>query len=316
MEQEGGTLLRQSIFKLVENLDNLAPSLGLSVNPELEDMFDVLMRVLGAVNELSKTEKGIPVEAISAMVNIFGGTRGTQPIAALNALLPELRKNLIDAAKDPQFFWKILNDRINEIKESIPGQLDIFSNYKKMLGEAFVVGIVNAKGFNSALLDINKTMPGVIEYVREYAKIVGLLVRYPLLGFAPVGAYYEEASEKAQKLIDLHNKLLPVIQNEATSSEIINLYNEINKNYTEKELDGKTRILELLKSKYGLLKQEEVAQIKLGKQQVDEEKTKQAIEKRKEELSLTKKYLMKYKNSKHRNYNIVKCGLLELKIRK
>jgi TP901 family phage tail tape measure protein len=157
----GGTLLKTAIQKLVENLDVLAPKLGLAVNPELENTFSLFMRVLEAINQLSQT-KGIPVEALKSIQEIFGGVRGGQVISALNALLPELKINLEDLGKDPQKFIKGLNDRMAEVVNTVSGQLDIFRQLKAQLGEAFVKGITGADDFKNALLKINQAMEGMI----------------------------------------------------------------------------------------------------------------------------------------------------------
>jgi TP901 family phage tail tape measure protein len=157
----GGTLLKTSIQKLVENLDELAPALGLGVNPELEKTFDLFMRVLSRVNELSKT-KGIPKEAIDSINKIFGGVRGGQVISALNALLPELKQNLIDVAKDPMKFIGILDKGLKDVSDTASDQMKIFNNLKLQFGEAFVKGALGAEDFKEAMKKANVIVEAMI----------------------------------------------------------------------------------------------------------------------------------------------------------
>ena len=164
----GGALLKTSIFKLIENMDKLAGSLGLAVNPELETTFGLFTRVLDKINLLSQT-KGIPAEAMKDIQEIFGGVRGAQAISALNALLPELKQNLIDLGKDPQQFIAGLNERFEEVKSTVSGQLDIFRNLRTQIGESFVKALLGADDFKIALEGINYDM----EKMMETAKNIG-----------------------------------------------------------------------------------------------------------------------------------------------
>ena len=145
----GGTLLKTAIQKLVENLDKIAPKLGLAVNPELETTFGLFMRVLETLNQMSKT-KGIPKEAIESIQEIFGGIRSGQIISALNAILPELKTNLEDLGKDPQKYIKELNDRFNEVRDTVSGQLDIFRELRTQIREAFVKGLFGSDNFKDS----------------------------------------------------------------------------------------------------------------------------------------------------------------------
>jgi TP901 family phage tail tape measure protein len=171
----GGTLLKTSIQKLVENLDKLAPTLGLAVNPELENTFSLFMRVLEAINKLSQT-KGIPKEALKAINEIFGGVRGGQAISALNSLLPELKKNLENLGRDPQEFIKGLNDRFKEVTDTVSGQLDILKRYREAVGEAFVQGVFGGKNFKDSLVSVNMAMEGMIgvsNKIGDFFRFVG-----------------------------------------------------------------------------------------------------------------------------------------------
>lgn len=187
----GGTLLKTAIQKLVENLDILAPKLGIAVNPELENTFDVFMKVLETINKLSQT-KGVPVEALNSIKEIFGGVRGGQVITALNALLPELKKNLSDVGKDPQEFIKGLNDRFKEVNDTLPIQLDILKRMKETIGETFVKGITGADDFKDALKSVNAYLVGVADLAGEVGKFIKFWSN-------PVGAIKKEFKLSAQE---------------------------------------------------------------------------------------------------------------------
>jgi TP901 family phage tail tape measure protein len=169
----GGTLLKTAIQKLVDNLDDLAPKLGIAVNPELENTFDVFMRVLGAINDLSKT-KGIPAEALESIRQIFGGVRGGQVVSALNALLPELKKNLEDLGRDPQEYIEGLNSRFREVTNTVSGQLEIFRRLKEQIGEAFVKGVLGGNDFKNSLITMNQLM----EQLQVTASNIGGFFRF------------------------------------------------------------------------------------------------------------------------------------------
>lgn len=238
----GGTLLKTAIQKLVENLDELAPKLGLAVNPELEDTFSLFMRVLGAINKLSQT-KGIPTEALKSIQDIFGGTRGGQVISALNALLPELKKNLEDLGKDPQKFIGELNDRFEEVKDTVSGQLDIFRELRKQVGESFVKGIVGAEDFKTSLESVNATMNTMIEIAGGIGEGIRAIV-HPILTIKEQIAASEAEQEKFNKYIqDAKDGLLSL-------EEVINLISMFKVTEETKELIG-----ELQKSAVLLVKQ-------------------------------------------------------------
>ncbi|GAH11198.1 unnamed protein product, partial [marine sediment metagenome] len=90
---KAGRLLRTSVSKLVDNLDQVAVTLGVHVNPAMDTTFDVLMRVLGAVKKLESAGGELPIEAIQAM-GIFGGVRSRQAGMALVSMYDLLQENL------------------------------------------------------------------------------------------------------------------------------------------------------------------------------------------------------------------------------
>ena len=170
----GGTLLRTSVQQLVNNLGKLGSTLGIAVNPELDSGADILLKILETINKLSKTS-GIPAEAMQEISKIFGGARGGQAISALNALLPELKSNLISMAKDPQPFIKELSDRQKEIGDTASHQIEIFNRQKEVLGESFVKGIVGGKDFKESLKEVNREMDSgakIAKFLGDYWRIM------------------------------------------------------------------------------------------------------------------------------------------------
>lgn len=216
----GGTLLRTSIGKLVENLGKLAPALGLSVNPELESTFDILMRVLTAMSQLSKTT-GVPIEAMKAIKDIFGGQiRGGQIVPALIALLPELKRDLVDLGKDPLKYVQVLNDGFKEVTNTVSGQLDILKELRKQLGEAFVKGVTGSGDFEHALTTINELMKDGIIIAGELGKALFIMTH-------PFIAAKNDAEEYGKELDTLRTRIknalagnLPVEETIATISLI------------------------------------------------------------------------------------------------
>lgn len=254
----GGALLKTSIFKLVENLDKLAGTLGLAVNPELEDTFSLFMRVLEAVNQLSKTE-GIPVEAMKSIQEIFGGVRGAQAISALNALLPELKQNLIDLGKDPQKFIKDLNTRFKEVTDTVSGQLEIFRRLREQLGEAFVQGITGASDYKNALITINQLM----EQIGVIAKEVG----WTMFKFRfPLEAARIEAEQTNKEFEDFYNKIKKAQSGEMELLDIINLVTEVQERQKKFPETDYSKLIMQLKTEANL-----TAQNAVFKQQVEKE---------------------------------------------
>jgi len=215
----GGRLLRTAIQKLLENLDILAPKLGLSVNPELENTFDLFMRVLNAINKLSRTT-GIPAEAIKSIQEIFGGVRGGQVVSALNALLPELTKNIEDLGRDPQQFIEGLNERFKEVTSTVSGQLDIFRQLRVQVGESFVKGLVGAKDFKDALVSINMAMETMIDVAGNIADYFKFIAR-------PISSIKEKIRDAGKEEVEFFNKVQDAKEGILSLADTIEVLSEV-----------------------------------------------------------------------------------------
>jgi hypothetical protein len=244
---KGGTLLKTAIFKLVENLDMLAGKLGLAVNPELETTFDILMRVLGSINQLSKTS-GIPAEAIKSISEIFGGVRGAQAISALNALFPELQKNLQLTTTEATKFQKEFQARIDETRNSVSGQIEIFNNLKKTIGESLIIGIANGRDFADSLKIINNNLDNSIKGAKEFGEALRFLAVgsvSTVFGIAYL-AYWDKVTKKAREQVDIHDKIQKALRGELSLKQAENLISEISTKYNDKNLQGRQNILAVL----------------------------------------------------------------------
>jgi TP901 family phage tail tape measure protein len=243
----GGTLLRTSIFKLVENLDVLARSLGLAVNPEMETTFDLFVRVLDTINALSRT-RGIPSDALASIEKIFGGVRGAQAVTALNALLPELKKNLVDMAKDPQVYIKGLNERVGEVKNSLSGQLDILKNNKKLIGEAFVQGVLGGKDFNDSLKVLNRTLIDNLENIRLVGDMVrNILISIPTAGIGLAFDLQTKAiKDRAYETLDVNEKIATAMKGQITIGQLESTIADVKYTKDKILLVNKQKILEVL----------------------------------------------------------------------
>ena len=180
----GGTLLRTSFSKLIDNADKLASSLGIYVNPQLDTTFGVMMKVLGATKKLSDAQ-AFPAAAQEVISGIFGGVRGGEPIKALVALYDELQINLGIATKGYSEQGKVLEDykqRQEDVIKSVSGQLKIFRELRTQIFEQFITGVTGADDFAAALQKINK----LLEEIAKTAKELGDKIRSgTLIPFLP-----------------------------------------------------------------------------------------------------------------------------------
>lgn len=167
LRQRGGRLLRTSIQKLLQNLDELATTVGVKVNPELDTTFGVLTKVIGELEKLQQTT-GALGPATEIIAEIFGGARGAEVVRALIALRSELDKN-INTLPDLNKFNKTFED----ISQSTGVLTDRFHNANVEIGKALVTGLVGGDDFNDSL----KRIVATLEEVRKNAQNVGIALR-------------------------------------------------------------------------------------------------------------------------------------------
>lgn len=184
-----GTLLRSSISKLITNLDKLAPSLGIKVNPALDSTYNVLMRVLGAIKELEKTGGKVPVAATEAITEIFGGERGSAPIRTLSTVF-----DLLEANNKLSADYGAFRKEADALNQEITRQVDIMKNLGVESAKAFVIGITGAEGFKEALQTIN----GILVKTQKFAGSLGKALN---ISISPEG-FTKTAEDLEDKLFE------------------------------------------------------------------------------------------------------------------
>jgi len=144
--------------KLVSNMGDVAQTLGVDVNPNIDNTFDMLMKTLGAVKKL--TEEGSKIPDIENLT-VFGGVRQRRAPMALVALYDTLLTNIksinLESGKYAGLLAEI-DSKNKDILESVHKQAERFGNLRKMAGEAFVQGIVGGEDFNTSLKELNQIM--------------------------------------------------------------------------------------------------------------------------------------------------------------
>jgi len=176
----GGTLLRTSFSKLIDNADKLASSLGIYVNPQLDSTFDVMMKVLGATKQLVEAQK-LPVAAQEVISGIFGGVRGGEPIKALVALYDQLQDNLSITTRGYQDQMGVLADyrkRQEDVINSVSGQLKIFRELRTQIFEQFITGTLGANDFAKGLQELNIVMEELTNRALKAGDAIGGFFRF------------------------------------------------------------------------------------------------------------------------------------------
>jgi TP901 family phage tail tape measure protein len=224
----GGTLLRTSFAKLLDNVDDLASSLGIRVNPELDTTFDIFMKVLGAIKQLGTA--GVPLAAQKAISTIFGGIRGGEPVRALIALYDDLQRNLGITTTAYGKLGDTLDTyskRIQEVEDSASRQIQIFRELRTQLFEGFIEGLAGEEDFAKGMKKINLLM----EELGKGATTFGTLLQATFLDMdAPllaritgINAFIKLAQQGAQETKDLIAQIDKAQAGEMTVAEIFDL---------------------------------------------------------------------------------------------
>lgn len=173
----GGTLLRTSLQKLLENLDQVASTLGVKVNPAVDTTFSTLLKVTQASSDLGDSFEAV-VERSSVLSEVFGGVRGSLPIQALTALNDVLKENANLSADSGE-----LNEGYEEQTRTVNRLAERFQNLNKELGKAFVTGIVGGDDFKDSLQTIVNVQKDLINDLQ----ILGTTLRGVAGGFRDLG---------------------------------------------------------------------------------------------------------------------------------
>jgi TP901 family phage tail tape measure protein len=175
----GGTLLRTSFQKLVENLDEVQRQLGVKVNPQLDSTFDVLIKVVDALSKLDQSSL-IAVETTGALADIFGGVRGSLPIQALVALNTQLKQNLEVTGDVVKF-----NKSVSDILETESKSSDRLKNNVKELKKAFVESLVGGEQLHKIIKGLADDTGKATEGVKATADAIRNFTAALLLLSAP-----------------------------------------------------------------------------------------------------------------------------------
>ena len=226
----GGRLLRTSFSKLLDNTDKLASSLGLYVNPQLENSFTLFMKVLKVVKDLAAQEI-LPLAAQQLLSGVFGGVRGGQPVRALVSLYDELQVNLELTTKSYNKQKDAIaeyNKRVDDVKNSVSGQLKIFRELRTQLFEQFITGITGADEFAKGLQTINILMEQLSRRALVAGQALNILFTPRLkTHFMPVFIWEKikldkkKQDELRQKIQDAFDKKLTLQQTIELSTELV-----------------------------------------------------------------------------------------------
>jgi len=170
-----GQLLRTSIQKLLENLDKLAPSLGVKINPALDNTTSILLKVMDAVSNLGKTATKVSPDLTAALKDIFGGIRSSQALQALMSMRESLAKNL-----ELKSSVADLNTEYNKTRDILGNQINRYHTLNSEIGKAFLTGIIGTKDFDSAMGAVNKTLEDMQKNAEKFGRIVKEAFKSPL----------------------------------------------------------------------------------------------------------------------------------------
>jgi TP901 family phage tail tape measure protein len=254
-----GNLLRNSIGQLLVNMDKLAASLGVHVNPVLDDTFSILMKVLEQINNLQKTNdlKGLE-SAKDALKDIFGGTRSAVPVTALAALFDVLKKNVSltgDVNK--------LNDSFKDTESVLGNVVARFHTANSEIGKALVNGIVGGDDFNSSLENIVETLSKMINVAHGAGEAVAGVFS---LGTLPVLSTWKKSIDENNKsIMDLSDSIVNGMQGKLNQVDFTALLNklevarkqigvEINESFDDKDAEKRIAAARRLNDTINLIK--------------------------------------------------------------
>ncbi len=166
---KAGRLLSTSLVRLVTKTDELAKSLGVKVNPEIDRTFDVFLRVLDAL-EKTRSEAGKISPAFEKIVKSIFGLRSGLAVKGLIAL----RENLQDVLETTGDIGKF-NREFEEVNKAIFQLVAQFRNLNKEIGKAFITGLVGGEDFRDSLEEIVEFQNKIIKNARLVGKAITIL---------------------------------------------------------------------------------------------------------------------------------------------
>jgi TP901 family phage tail tape measure protein len=229
----GGTLLRTSFQKLVENLDKVSSQLGIHLNPQVDTTYTALLKVVDAISKLDE-QNLIAVESTGALAEIFGGVRGSLPIQALVALNDQLKKNnqvLPDVAK--------FNESVTNVLNSESGAAKRLSNNLKEIRKGFVESLFGAENFDTIINNLADSSERVAKNINPLTQQIKDLSQTLIKAGSSFMLPIDQVKTVSTMGGDLSSKLLSVIDklkikfgvknimvDEAVGQEVVNNINE------------------------------------------------------------------------------------------
>jgi hypothetical protein len=266
-----GNLLRNSIGQLLNNLDKLAGSLGIKVNPALDNTFSILMKVLGELNKLQKTQnlKGLE-QASDAFKEIFGGTRSAVPIKALTSLYDELNKYL-SLAPDISAF----NNSFADSEKVLGNVVARYHAVNAEIGKGFVNGLIGAEDFDKSLNKIVETLNKIQKHSEDAGKAINTMFNVHNLPIAQVIDFGKAISPKAQAdlRIQIADQIHQAFEGALSKEDLSTLFNKLLKIQTFKINIGitDTALNDVIKNIRGQLLASTKATTQAVKEQAKEE---------------------------------------------
>ena len=164
-----GTLLSSSVNELRNNLDKLAGSLGVSVNPNLDTTFTVITKVLDKAQELGKIDN-LGARQAKALADVFGGERGTKTIGSLVALANVFKENakIIPSVTEFEAQFQAVNDTLgNNVRK--------LSNDLKENGKAFINAVTGGENLNDTVKKLDASVKGLLPTLTGLGTVIGAI---------------------------------------------------------------------------------------------------------------------------------------------
>jgi len=227
---QAGNVFRNSIGQLLSNLDQLAGSLGIKVNPALDDTFSILVKVLEQVNKLQGTNDlaGL-TQARDALKDLFGGSRGAVPITALATLFDSLKANLALTPDIDKF-----NQRFKDTTEVVGSVITRINTLNRETGEAFLTGLLGGDNFADTLQRIAGILTQIQKNAQGFGEIIGnvLTLRTSLL--APILIPLELDTKVANLKANLNRQIVEALQGSLSTIDLTTLFDTLLKVQTLK----------------------------------------------------------------------------------
>lgn len=220
-----GRLFRTSQAQLASNLNDAAMELGINIR-ENDRLFDVLMKVIGGIRDISAAGGEIPD---MDLFQLFGGVRSREAALSLLALGEQLEKNLEIAAVGGEDLLRLIDDFNDSYEHQLDQtykQMERFRTLRGLVGEAFVTGITGAEDFADGLKNINEyveksltpTMKSIGGFINEWSPSIitilgliaaakGALIAIPAL-LVGINSLLNKMEESGSKIVNVMGRIM------------------------------------------------------------------------------------------------------------